>query len=504
MHKIYVLVILALLMGALFSTEELQLVGTMNYPQISDRAASFADWLLIKGLDQLGDVNNDGYDDFLYPIIHGNSFDIAVWYGGHTISNEPDEIINVQSNPPMQAAISWRSDINGDSISDLIINKHTPVHSTAFFTYGIFTNDMGHDETFSFSPTNRYDLYLPGDINGDGIEDIVAHSENTDDYIGHVWIKFGSNSISPGVDIDIAGNEDWEILENNYSVGRHVFAGDVNGDGINDLFYSKFTNQVMEYKLLLGGSNIGANEIDFTSNIWNGMADGDFNGDGFNDVVANNQTMDLLIYYGSPDNTLRSETICTNSSKSRYQYTHMFYSDVNTDGYDDIVVEDMSSQNILIYLGGNQLNDQPDYTIPMSDEIEYFRGIGMDAGDMNGDGYNDIILNYGGDSSILQIWSLLPVSNNENVQQVVNEVSNYPNPFNYQTVFKTNGSINQLKEIQIFNIRGELVRTLDTSKGNVHWDGCDKSGKSMSAGIYFYRNISEYGVSNSKKMLKIK
>jgi hypothetical protein len=69
---------------------------------------------------------------------------------------------------------------------------------------------------------------------------------------------------------------------------------------------------------------------------------------------------------------------------------------------------------------------------------------------------------------------------------------NYPNPFNPST--KIEYSLPRAGElsIRIYNVRGELVRTLfdgrvEQPTGSVEWDGTDGSGKSVASGVYFYQ-----------------
>ena len=84
---------------------------------------------------------------------------------------------------------------------------------------------------------------------------------------------------------------------------------------------------------------------------------------------------------------------------------------------------------------------------------------------------------------------------------------NYPNPFaSGQTVIKyeiPNDKVNT--ELKIFNIKGQLVRTLVDKKKeigthSVIWDGRDFNNKEVSSGVYFYK--LKHGKRNSiKKMV---
>jgi len=68
----------------------------------------------------------------------------------------------------------------------------------------------------------------------------------------------------------------------------------------------------------------------------------------------------------------------------------------------------------------------------------------------------------------------------------------YPNPFNPATTIRFVLAQNRKVRLQIFNLRGELVRTLvnkEMPRGvhEVRWNGRDKAGRMAASGIYFYR-----------------
>jgi len=85
---------------------------------------------------------------------------------------------------------------------------------------------------------------------------------------------------------------------------------------------------------------------------------------------------------------------------------------------------------------------------------------------------------------------------------------NYPNPFNPETVIRFAVAKNDNVIINVYNVSGQLVRSLvnGSYKVGMHqavWNGLDNSGRPVSSGIYFYRmNTSEYVA--VKKMLLLK
>jgi hypothetical protein len=85
----------------------------------------------------------------------------------------------------------------------------------------------------------------------------------------------------------------------------------------------------------------------------------------------------------------------------------------------------------------------------------------------------------------------------------VNQISAYPNPMKDQLSIKLtqdDGAVCGDTRIGIFNIKGQLVRSLQFSKGETEWDGKDKQGKNCPKGIYLIRN--QYGSSQTTKICK--
>jgi hypothetical protein len=71
------------------------------------------------------------------------------------------------------------------------------------------------------------------------------------------------------------------------------------------------------------------------------------------------------------------------------------------------------------------------------------------------------------------------------------QVRHYPNPFNPSVKIDYNMPHRGQLSIRVYNVRGELVRTLldnqiEAGPGAVVWDGTDTSGAMVASGVYFY------------------
>jgi len=87
-------------------------------------------------------------------------------------------------------------------------------------------------------------------------------------------------------------------------------------------------------------------------------------------------------------------------------------------------------------------------------------------------------------------------------------LNNYPNPFNPNTCISFNLPVTGPVSLKIFNIKGELVKTLVNNslvKGShrINWDGFDHQLNQVSSGIYFYQ-LSTTRQCTTRKMMLIK
>ena len=71
-------------------------------------------------------------------------------------------------------------------------------------------------------------------------------------------------------------------------------------------------------------------------------------------------------------------------------------------------------------------------------------------------------------------------------------LQNYPNPFNPSTTIRYQLPRNEKVVLKIYNLLGQLVRTLvneaqNSGEKSVIWNGRNDLGHSVSSGIYFFR-----------------
>ena len=87
--------------------------------------------------------------------------------------------------------------------------------------------------------------------------------------------------------------------------------------------------------------------------------------------------------------------------------------------------------------------------------------------------------------------------------------SNYPNPFNPQTVIPFELAEAGRLTITIYNILGEEIRTLfhgslETGRHQFTWDGTNQAGQRCPSGIYLYHVNGDNGIKATKRMVLMK
>lgn len=184
--------------------------------------------------------------------------------------------------------------------------------------------------------------------------------------------------------------------------------------------------------------------------------------------------------------------------------------DVNQDGYKDIIVGNNATNGVSIYLntGNNSFEYRMRYGV-------YFDTYSPFFGDFDEDGINDIAAVVGippsglpGAITYLKGIDLAVTSNEENneLNSVTSEYKlfqNYPNPFNPSTTIEYSLPAKGNVKLIIYNALGEKIRTLldDIKDRGKHSVKFDASN--LTSGIYFY-TIRAGNFTESKKMILLR
>ena len=300
--------------------------------------------------------------------------------------------------------------------------------------------------------------------------------------------------------------------------------GDLNGDDRDDI-------------LIVGGQKLDAwlnyeTGLEYTNIIDSTYAHhaeiSDIDNDGDNDIVAT-----FWVMAGSPKKILiYSNDGFVNFTLSYSKWideamAEIFVSDLNNDNYPDIIYNcslHYPNSDYEIFHTYILFNNQ-DGTF--QDPVNYYTGIcshKSHSADLDGNGWNDIItLNYDFYQFPVDTCRIHILFNDgtgnfvEEPQVGVDEeivfkpelsLTNYPNPLKLKTTIDFNLSRPSIFNLSIYNIKGELIKTLvnENEKAGEHsvlWNGKNSKGKEVTNGIYIYR-ILVNDKTFSKKMLLIR
>jgi hypothetical protein len=135
--------------------------------------------------------------------------------------------------------------------------------------------------------------------------------------------------------------------------------------------------------------------------------------------------------------------------------------------------------------------------------------IGVTAPEYHEQTYNNVVV-LENETTTLDITLVHESDNDDQVVPVpITSISgNFPNPFNPSTIIEFNLAKAALARLDIYNLKGQLVKTLantelQTGKHRLEWNGKDESGRKVSSGLYLVR-LSHDGNSYSRKMMLMK
>jgi hypothetical protein len=99
-----------------------------------------------------------------------------------------------------------------------------------------------------------------------------------------------------------------------------------------------------------------------------------------------------------------------------------------------------------------------------------------------------------------------PVTDHDSAPAKFTLFGAYPNPFNPNTTIRFSLAQSQNTELVVFNMRGELVKTLVSERlsagtHDVAWNGTDDNNRPVASGIYFYRLKSGSLTASGKTIL---
>jgi hypothetical protein len=316
-------------------------------------------------------------------------------------------------------SVGTAGDVNGDGYDDVIVGAMRYVSNTGrVYIYGGGASGLsatpvsvltGEGIASDFGAT----VGTAGDVDGDGYDDVVVGAPGYAGSTGRMYVYHGGP----------AGLAETPVFTASAEAGVRNFgravgtAGDVDGDGYADVIVAA-KGRAYVYRGGAGGLSAGpAYTLTCGADDHRVGTAGDVNGDGYSDVIigdpfagscsAHGTGGTVHVYYGGPQglSTTPAFTICGES----YDYRGGSVGtadDVNGDGYADVIFSSGFSSGLAhVYYGGpNGLSAST--TIPGL-HYDWFGSWMGTAGDVDGDGYADVIMSnsaYNGDTGRAYIY----------------------------------------------------------------------------------------------------
>jgi hypothetical protein len=385
-----------------------------------------------------GDVNGDGYADLIigaYFYSNEQTFEGAayLYFGGAGAFNTSADaqLESNQANAEMGWSVAGAGDVNGDGYADVIVGARRydngqDAEGAAFLYFGgagaFNTTADAQLESNQADAQMGFSVAGAGDVNGDGYADVIVGAifyDNGQTDEGAAYLYFGgAGDFNQTPDAQLESNQADAWL--GFSVAG---AGDVNGDGYADvivgaIFYDN--GQADEGAALLYFGGAGAFNTTADAQLESNQANaemgtsvagaGDVNGDGYADLIVganwydNGQTDEgaAFLYFGGAGafNTTADAQLESNQTGAFMGFSVAGAGDVNGDGYADVIAGAIFYDNsptdegaAFLYFGGaGAFNTTADAQLE-SNQADARMGVSVaGAGDVNGDGYADVIV----------------------------------------------------------------------------------------------------------------
>lgn len=468
-------------------------------------------------VSSVGDINGDGIDDFIIGaqgaepnsnpsagssfVVFGRDSGFPATLNLSTLDGSNGfRIDGVTADDLSGTSVSAAGDINGDGIDDLIIGAFTASSNGNFYagsSYVVFGRDVATEGDFPAtlnlssldgSSGFRIDgegagdysgrrVSAAGDINGDGIDDLVIGASNADpnglSNAGAAYVVFGRDvSVAGDFPATLAlssldGSNGFRLdgADAGDQTGTSVnAAGDINGDGIDDLIvgaagaspgdkfqagssfvvFGRDVSSVGNFPATLPLSDLDGStgfRLDGEAEDRSGIsvsAAGDINGDGIDDVIigAFLASPNGITFSGSSFVVFGREVSSAGDfpavlalssldgstgfrmdgaiAEGRFGQTLASAGDINNDGIDDLIVGAFradagniseAGQSYVIYGRNGSVTGNFPAVLPVT-SLDGTNGFTLDgvaqddwsgnsvsgAGDINDDGIDDVII----------------------------------------------------------------------------------------------------------------
>jgi len=356
-------------------------------------------------------------------------------------------------------SVSGAGDLNGDGYDDVIMGAPSKFadQGTKGAAYVIFGNPQASNiniasltnaQGFIFNGNGQqqssagYSVGGNGDIDNDGYDDVVVvdpveSAIYSNNFYSACYVLFSSQiklsntgtiSVNAGFPTESGPATGFKITgSNQIGISTAKIAGDINNDGYSDIIIGSISANAVGATYVIYGKAAGGylrledlmphqgfkidNYFDYSGYAASGV--GDFNSDGYDDIIigspyANGGKGTAYVIFGSAVGVnidlhnlhlTQGFSIKGSKNKDNLGYSVSHAGDVNGDGYDDVII---GAPNALLgkgisYVIYGKPNNIVNIDLAYLKESQGFSILGAShsvsgAGDINKDGFDDVII----------------------------------------------------------------------------------------------------------------
>lgn len=392
-----------------------------------------------------GDVNGDGFTDVIIgapKLSNGNTYEGAAFvFPGSSRGLLVVPVWRVESSQDgaqFGYSVSSAGDVNNDGYSDVVVganlfdNGQSNEGQARLFlgsASGLSTTAAWTAESDQADSWFGWQVGSAGDVNGDGFSDVIVSAQYYNSHRGRAYVFHGDAT-------GLATTAAWSVIGEPNAFGEPRFgssvagAGDVNGDGFSDVIVgaNQFTNcpGCTGAAYIFLGSATGLSTSYATRLAPGGgqyfgtsvASAGDVDADGFSDVIVGDDGADTpqgraYVFRGSASG-VQTTASWVGSAAGTITRNDAYYGacvasagDINDDGYSDVIVGAtyLSNQEVweggaYIYLGSASGLQTTAVIREESNQADGRFGISVaSAGDVNADGSDDVLAGASGISN---------------------------------------------------------------------------------------------------------
>lgn len=261
-------------------------------------------------------------------------------------------------------------------------------------------------------PVGAGEAVAIGDFNSDGRQDVAMTNSMANTSLLFVFLQKSDGTLESPVTYD-AGYQPFSLA-----------VGDLNHDGRTDIVATNMPSNEISVFLQMADGSLAPRVTYSTGAAKLAVAVGDLNGDGWDDVAVSGAELGVFTQNGA--GTL-NPVVTYPATGSPTSVDDIAIADMNNDGRNDIVKKH-GSPNFLVYSqnGNGTFGSGVGYSVQNCQSFCTIQGLA--AGDVTGDGLNDVVVSFGGNRPTSKVVVFAQGADANLQSQVVYDAYDIPEP----------------------------------------------------------------------------